>query len=36
VERLGPKGNREVVKVTEAEVVYVAVDNSGNPTPIKK
>jgi acyl-CoA thioesterase YciA len=36
VERLGPKGNREIVKVTEAEVVYVAVDNSGNPTPIKK
>jgi acyl-CoA thioesterase YciA len=36
VERLGPKGNREVVKVTEAEVVYVAVDNAGNPTPIKK
>jgi acyl-CoA thioesterase YciA len=36
VERLGPNGNREVVKVTEAEVVYVAIDNSGNPTPIKK
>jgi acyl-CoA thioesterase YciA len=36
VERLGPKGNREVVKVTEAEVVYVAVDSAGNPTPIKK
>jgi len=36
VERLGLKGNREVVKVTEAEVVYVAVDNSGHPTPIKK
>jgi len=36
VERLGPKGNREVVKVTEAEVVYVAVDNNGSPTPIKK
>jgi acyl-CoA thioesterase YciA len=36
VERLGPKGNREIVKVTEAEVVYVAIDASGNPTPIKK
>ena len=36
VERLGPNGNREIVKVTEAEVVYVAIDNSGNPTPIKK
>jgi acyl-CoA thioesterase YciA len=36
VERLGPKGNREIVKVTEAEVVYVAVDNNGSPTPIKK
>ena len=36
VERLGPRGNREVVKVTEAEVVYVAVDNNGSPTPIKK
>jgi len=35
-ERLGPKGNREIVKVTEAEVVYVAVDASGNPTQIKK
>lgn len=36
VERLGPKGNREIVKVTEAQVVYVAVDNTGNPTPIQK
>ena len=36
VERLGPQGNREVVKVTEAEVVYVAVDNAGHPTPIRK
>ena len=36
VERLGPKGNREIVKVTEAEVVYVAIDNSGHPMPIKK
>jgi acyl-CoA thioesterase YciA len=36
VERLGPKGNREIVKVTEAEVVYVAVDSSGQPTAIQK
>src|SRR5215510_5181016 len=36
VERLGPNGNRETVKVTEAEVIYVAVDQSGRPTPIQK
>ena len=36
VERLGPFGNRERVKVTEAEVIYVAVDENGRPTPIKK
>jgi len=36
VERLGPNGNREVVKVTEAQVVYVAVDVSGRPATIKK
>jgi acyl-CoA thioesterase YciA len=36
VERLGLQGNREIVKVTEAEVVYVAVDSTGRPTPIKK
>jgi acyl-CoA thioesterase YciA len=34
VERLGPSGTREVVKVTQAEVVYVAVDAAGKPTPI--
>jgi acyl-CoA thioesterase YciA len=28
--------NREVVKVTEAEVVFVAVDENWNPTPINK
>src|SRR5688572_13501334 len=28
-ERLGPHGNKEIVKVTEAEVVYVAVDENG-------
>ena len=36
VERLGPQGNREIVKVTEAEVVYVAIDDTGRPTPIRK
>jgi acyl-CoA thioesterase YciA len=36
VERLGPNGNREIVKVTEAEVIYVAVDENGRPTPIRK
>ena len=36
VERLGPNGNRETVRVTEAEVIYVAVDHNGRPTPIKK
>jgi len=36
VERLGPRGNRERVKVTEAEVIYVAVDENGRPTPIQK
>jgi acyl-CoA thioesterase YciA len=35
VERLGPHGNREIVKVTEAEVVYVAVDSQGHPTTIQ-
>lgn len=33
-ERYGPKGDREVVKVTEATVVYVAIDEDGHPTPI--
>jgi len=36
VERLGMNGNREIVKVTEAEVIYVAVDQAGRPTPIQK
>src|SRR5436190_15402865 len=36
VERLGPRGNRETVKVTEAEVIYVAVDESWRPIPIAK
>ena len=33
VERWG-SGHGERVKVTEAEVVLVAVDEAGNPTPI--
>ena len=36
VERLGPTGNREIVRVTEAEVVYVAIDSGGRPTSISK
>ena len=35
VERLGIGGTREVVRVTEAEVIYVAVDENGQPSPIK-
>lgn len=35
VERLGLRGTKEIVRVTEAEVVYVAVDESGKPTPVK-
>ena len=34
VERLGLQGTKEVLRVTEAEVVFVAVDNSGHPTPL--
>jgi acyl-CoA thioesterase YciA len=33
-ERLGPHGNKEIVKVTEAEVIYVAVDDLGRPTAV--
>lgn len=33
-ERLGWGGAREIVRVTEAEVIYVAVDEDGKPTPI--
>jgi acyl-CoA thioesterase YciA len=35
VERLGLGGSKETVRVTEAEVIYVAVDQNGQPTPIK-
>ena len=34
VERLGPHGNRETVRVTEADVVFVTIDATGRPTPI--
>lgn len=34
VERLGAEGTKEIVKVTEAEVVFVAVDQDGHPTPV--
>jgi len=34
-ERLGVHGNKEIVRVTEAEVVYVAVDENGKPIPIR-
>jgi acyl-CoA thioesterase YciA len=34
VERLGIGGRKEVVKVTEAEVVYVAVNDKDEPIPV--
>ena len=34
VERLGLQGNKEVLRVTQAEVVFVAVDASGRPTSL--
>jgi acyl-CoA thioesterase YciA len=33
-ERLGTQGDRKTVRVTQAEVIYVAVDPDGCPTPI--
>jgi len=33
-ERLGNQGNRQTVQVTQAEVIYVAVDSDGIPTPL--
>lgn len=33
-ERCNPEGNRETVRVTAATLVYVAVDNEGEPTPV--
>ena len=35
-ERIGIGGTRDTVRVTEAEVVYVAVDENGRSTLIKK
>src|SRR5689334_10015629 len=34
-ERLGNTGTKEIVRVTEAEVIYVAVGEDGRPVPIK-
>src|SRR5438094_593632 len=34
VERLGLGGTKEIVRVTEAEVVYVAVGDNGQPVPV--
>ena len=36
VERIGVSGTKEVVRVTEAEVIYVAVSDSGHPISIQK
>jgi acyl-CoA thioesterase YciA len=33
-ERLGLSGTKEIVKVTEAQVVYVAVGEDGLPVPV--
>lgn len=35
VERLGLGGTRDIVRVTEAEVVYVAVGADGQPVAVK-
>src|SRR5262249_22841043 len=34
VERLGIAGTKEILRVTEAEVIYVAVGPDGKPVPI--
>jgi len=34
-ERLGMGGTKEIVRVTEAEVIYVAVGEDGKPVPSK-
>lgn len=36
VERLGLGGAKDIVRVTEAEVIYVAVGEDGKPTAIKQ
>jgi acyl-CoA thioesterase YciA len=33
-ERLGLGGTKEIVRVTQAEVIYVAVDEAGHPTSV--
>jgi acyl-CoA thioesterase YciA len=33
-ERLGAEGNRQTVSVTQAQVIYVAVDANGRPIPL--
>jgi acyl-CoA thioesterase YciA len=33
-ERSGPGGNREVVRVTSATIVYVAIDQEGRSAPL--
>src|SRR5213080_5529123 len=35
VERLGLGGTKEIVRVTEAEVIYVAVGDDGKPIPVQ-
>src|SRR6058998_3525558 len=35
VERLGLGGTKEIVRVTEAEVIYVAVGSDGKPIPVQ-
>ena len=35
VERLGLGGTKEIVRVTEAEVIYVAVGDDGKPVPVQ-
>ncbi|HEY2384116.1 MAG TPA: hotdog domain-containing protein [Terriglobia bacterium] len=35
VERIGIRGTKEIVRVTEAEVIYVAVGDDGHPVPIQ-
>ena len=34
LQRLGLGGTKEIVRVTEAEVIYVAVGDDGKPIPI--
>jgi len=33
-ERLGEQDNRQTVSVTQAQVIYVAIDPEGRPTPV--